>query len=150
MNPKRSLAAHLSLMWLPWIVGFLLWNFVYNLKEFPYPNDYPRIQARGRQFCMQPTMRNEMETRGQVCYNRIYSDPLVQIVRYVVTTIWLLSGTVYLIYTQLLSMSADRFSILNARTRNVVVTKTDIPQSQEIKELCNRSINFLWSSTNML
>jgi len=34
---------------------------------------------------------------------------------------------VYLIYSQLLSMSADRFSILNVRTPNVVVTSTVLP-----------------------
>jgi hypothetical protein len=52
-------------------------------KEFPYPKDYPRIHARGRQFHKQPSMRNKIESLGKVYNNDIYINPLVQRVRYV-------------------------------------------------------------------
>jgi len=65
-------------------------------------------------------------------------------------TFWLLSGTVHLAYSQLLSMSPYRFSILNGRTHHVVVTRTYLPQNQEIKKICSRCINFLRGSTNEL
>ena len=53
-------------------------------KQFPYPNDYARVKVRGRQFRKQPIMRYKMKTLGQVYYIRIYTDPLVHGVRYVV------------------------------------------------------------------
>jgi len=44
-------------------------------KEFPYPDDYPWIHARGCQFHKQPFMRNSVESLGKVLLSHLYWPP---------------------------------------------------------------------------
>jgi len=58
-----SIAIHLSLTWLPWIVALLLWPFMYDLQRIPFSN---WLHSNQRQPVLkQPIMKNWNKCLGK-------------------------------------------------------------------------------------
>ena len=71
VGPKRSLALHLRLLWLPWIVALLILPFVSDLQRIPLP---PNPITRPP-FSYTGDLEELNRNLGKVNYNCIYSRP---------------------------------------------------------------------------
>ena len=64
--PIRSLAVHLTLVWFPQRMSSCSNTLRTTCKEFPYPNDYPRIHFRGRNSAKRPIIWNCIERKFRI------------------------------------------------------------------------------------
>jgi hypothetical protein len=64
--PTRSLAVHLTLVWVPQRMSSYSNTLRTTCKEFPYPYDYPRIHSRGRNPGKRPIIWNYIEREFRI------------------------------------------------------------------------------------
>lgn len=64
--PIRSLAVHLTLVWVPQRMSSYSNTLRTTCKEFPYPHDYLRIHFRGRNSGKRPIIWNCIERKFRI------------------------------------------------------------------------------------
>jgi len=120
VGPKRFLAAHLSLLWLPWIVALLFWPFVYDLQGIPLPKRLP-WNPRPRPPVSYAADHEELNVKPwKSIIIASIPTPLVKSVRYVLAgTMWWLdfhkSIPGYRIHGCPMKIKCDLFRLLTLR-----------------------------------
>jgi len=81
--PIKGQYTHLRLLSLPWTVTLLLLPFVYDLQGIPLPKRLPPNPRPSLPVSLSADHEQLNRKPWKIYYNRIYTDPFVQRVRYV-------------------------------------------------------------------